>query len=83
MNRYRLFVILSVLLSASLLYASEENYHCRDYEIHTVASNGDYYFYDGSSDAVDGKLNADIITNNLPESVELLMTYRLAKLFGD
>ena len=26
MNRYRLFVILSVLLSASLLYASEENY---------------------------------------------------------
>lgn len=66
-----------------LLYAAEENYHCQDYKLFTVSSDKDYFFYDGSPEAVDGKLNVAILTDMQPDSAELLMTYQISKKFTE
>lgn len=64
-----------------LLYSPEENIHYEDYNSFSIFSNGDYFFYDGSQSAVDGKLNVNIIVDNHPDEFELSMNYKISKIF--
>lgn len=64
-----------------LMYASEENHHYQEYETFTISPEGDYFFYDGSGSAVDGKLNAVTLVDNFPEEMEISMSYAISSLF--
>ena len=64
-----------------LMYAPEQNRYFQDYQAYRIANNGDYFFYDGSPNAVDGKLNVDIVSNNYPDEMELSMSYAISKVF--
>lgn len=66
-----------------LVYSTEENGHFEHYKTHTKDANGDYFYYDGSIDGIDGKLSIDILTNNYPDSLELSMYYKIDKLFDN
>ena len=80
---YTKLIDINDLRYLDLLYAAEQNRYYQDYVAFRISENGDYYFYDGSENAVDGKLKIDIITNNFPEEMELSMSYEIAKLFID
>lgn len=64
-----------------LLYASEENTHYEEYKMFRISSEGDYYFYDGSGRAVDGKLGVETLLDNFPDELELSMNYPISDLF--
>jgi hypothetical protein len=64
-----------------LMYASEENYHYQEYELFTISPEGDYFYYDGSGSAVDGKLNAETLVDNFPDEMAISMSYAISGLF--
>lgn len=64
-----------------LLYGPEENHHIEEFKMFTISNGGDYFYYDGSGSAVDGKLNVETLTNNFPEEMELSMGYSISDLF--
>lgn len=66
-----------------LMYAAEENRHYQEYEKFTISPEGDYFFYDGSGSAVDGKLNVETLVNQFPDEMELAMSYAISNLFED
>lgn len=66
-----------------LLYAPEQNKYYQDYEFFRISPNGDYFYYDASPNAVDGKLQVEILSDNYPDEFELSMTYAISRLFDD
>lgn len=64
-----------------LLYAPEESIHLEEYKSFTIATNGDYYYYDGSGSPVDGKLGINTYLYNYPDEVILSMHYYIGELF--
>ena len=66
-----------------LLYGPEENHHIEEFKMFTISNGGDYFYYDGSGSAVDGKLNVETLTNNYPDEMELSMSYSISNLFEE
>jgi hypothetical protein len=66
-----------------LQYGVEESPHVQEYHSFVVSVSGDIYYYDGSENAVDGKLNVSILEDEMPDYVRLMMTFDLSKLFNE
>jgi hypothetical protein len=66
-----------------LMYAPEENRHYEEFRIYRGSDEGDYYYFDGSGSAVDGKLGVQTVSDNYPDEMELSMSYSISQLFAD